>query len=91
MEERNQRSPGGKLALWAFYAYCGYFLWVMARYLWIVSGIEAPPGATSDWSMATASGKWLGALLGATVMSAIGRCWVRWRGTPVRGVINFPG
>ncbi|WP_313055422.1 cell division protein DrpB [Atlantibacter hermannii] len=72
MEERNQRSPGGKLALWAFYAYCGYFLWVMARYLWIVSGIEAPLGATSDWSMATASGKWLGALLGATVMSAIG-------------------
>lgn len=72
MEERSQRSPGGKLALWAFYAFCGYFIWVMARYLWVISDIQAPPGATSEWSMTTTSGKWLGALLGAAVMSAIG-------------------
>ena len=30
MEDKAKRSPGGKLALWAFYAFCGYFLWAMA-------------------------------------------------------------
>lgn len=72
MDEKAQRSLGGKLALWVFYAFCCYFFWVMARYCWIVSDIEAPPGATADWSMATASGKWLGAILGALVLGAVG-------------------
>ena len=26
MEDKAKRSPGGKLALWAFYAFCGYLL-----------------------------------------------------------------
>lgn len=37
MEQKHDRSLGGKLALWVFYAFCGYFIWAMARYLWIVS------------------------------------------------------
>ncbi|STW06161.1 putative outer membrane protein N precursor [Klebsiella grimontii] len=39
MEDKAKRSPGGKLALWAFYAFCGYFLWAMARYWWVVGQI----------------------------------------------------
>ncbi|MGL4719498.1 MAG: cell division protein DrpB, partial [Kluyvera intermedia] len=34
MEERMNRSPGGRLALWVFYAFCGYFVWAMVRYIW---------------------------------------------------------
>lgn len=72
MDEKVQRSLGGKLALWVFYAFCCYFLWAMAHYFWVTSAIEAPPGVASEGSFATASGKWLAALLGASVLGAIG-------------------
>ncbi len=36
MEEQAKRSPGGKLALWALYAFCGYCVWVIVRYWWVV-------------------------------------------------------
>ncbi|EOW6523275.1 cell division protein DrpB, partial [Escherichia coli] len=50
MEERLSRSPGGKLALWAFYTWCGYFVWAMARYIWVMSRIPDAPvsGFESD-------------------------------------------
>lgn len=32
MDEKGQRSLGGKLALWAFYAFCFYFIWMMVRF-----------------------------------------------------------
>lgn len=32
MEVQAKRSPGGKLALWALYAFCGYCVWVIVRY-----------------------------------------------------------
>lgn len=35
MEEQAKRSPGGKLALWALYAFCGYCVWVIVRYCWV--------------------------------------------------------
>lgn len=72
MEQKAQRSLGGKLALWVFYAYFLYAIWLILRYCWVVSAIEALPGAAADWSMASASGRWLGALLGAAVLGAIG-------------------
>ncbi len=72
MDEKGQRSLGGKLALWAFYAFCFYFIWMMVRFFWVVSDIQAPPGAAADWSMATTSGQWLSALLGAGVLGAVG-------------------
>ena len=60
MEQKAKRSPGGKLALWVFYAFCGYFLWAMARYWWVVGKIESVPGATIDGDLGSTSGKWLG-------------------------------
>ena len=64
MEDKAKRSPGGKLALWAFYAFCGYFLWAMARYWWVVGQIQSVPGATIDGELGSTAGKWIGALLG---------------------------
>lgn len=72
MEQKAKRSPGGKLALWVFYAFCGYFLWAMARYWWVVGKIESAPGATIDGDLGSTSGKWLGALLGFLVLSVVG-------------------
>jgi hypothetical protein len=64
MEDKAKRSPGGKLALWAFYAFCGYFLWAMARYWWVVGKIESVPGATIDGE------------LGQRQENGLARCWV---------------
>ena len=72
MEQKAKRSPGGKLALWVFYAFCGDFLWAMARYWWVVGKIESVPGATIDGDLGSTSGKWLGALLGFLVLSVVG-------------------
>lgn len=71
-EERAARGPGGTLALWVFYAFCGYFLWAMLRYFWVVSQIEPIPGATLEGELGSNTGKWLGALLGFIVLSVVG-------------------
>jgi hypothetical protein len=72
MEERVKRGPGGKLALWVFYAFCGYFVWAMARYFWVISQVQVFPGATIDGELGSTAGKWLGALLGFMVLSLVG-------------------
>lgn len=72
MEKRAVRSPGGKLALWVFYAFCGYFAWAMLRYVWVVSQIAAVPGAAIDGSLSSTAGKWLGALAGFLVLGVVG-------------------
>ena len=64
MEDKAKRSPGGKLALWAFYAFCGYFLWAMARYWWVVGKIESVPGATIDGELGSTAGKLSGPFSG---------------------------
>ncbi|MFP3096595.1 cell division protein DrpB [Kluyvera sichuanensis] len=64
MQEQMERGPGGKLALWVFYAFCGYFVWAMARYLWVISDVQSIPGATIDGEIGSSMGKWIGALLG---------------------------
>lgn len=71
-ETRATRGPGGKLALWVFYAFCGYFVWAMLRYVWVVSQIDPIPGATLDTELGSTAGKWLGALLGFIVLSVVG-------------------
>ncbi|EOB6651548.1 cell division protein DrpB [Escherichia coli] len=65
MEERLSRSPGGKLALWAFYTWCGYFVWAMARYIWVMSRIPDAPVSGFESDLGSTAGKWLGALLGS--------------------------
>lgn len=72
MEENMSRGPGGKLALWVFYAFCGYFFWAMAHYIWVISDVQSIPGATIDGEIASTRGKWLGALLGFSVLSVVG-------------------
>ncbi|MRS89389.1 hypothetical protein GJV04_04965 [Enterobacteriaceae bacterium RIT714] len=72
MEQNNHRSLGGKLALWAFYAFCGYFVWAMLRYVWVVSKITSSPGMVVAGDLGSASGKWLGALLGFLVPGTVG-------------------
>lgn len=72
MEQNNTRGLGGKLALWAFYAFCGYFAWAMLRYLWGVSKIPAAPDMVVDGDLGSTSGKWLGAFLGFLVLGAVG-------------------
>lgn len=72
MEEQAKRSPGGKLALWALYAFCGYCIWVIVRYWWVVGKIQSVPGASVDGDFGTTAGKWLGALLGMLVLGGIG-------------------
>ena len=72
MEEKAKRSPGGKRALWAFYAFCGYFLWAMVRYWWVVGHIQSVPGAGIDGDLGSTAGKWLGALLGFLVLGVVG-------------------
>lgn len=72
MEERIERGPGGKLALWVFYAFCCYFVWAMAHYVWVISEVQSIPGATIDGEMGSTTGKWIGALLGFLVLGIVG-------------------
>lgn len=72
MEDKPLRSPGGKLALWLFYGWCGYFIWAMVRYFWVVSAIQVTPGVTLDGDMGTLSGKLMGALAGSLVFVVVG-------------------
>jgi len=72
MEQKHDRSLGGKLALWVFYAFCGYFIWAMARYLWIVSKVTSVPGPLIEGDLGSTSGKWLSALFGFLLLSAVG-------------------
>ncbi|MEA1065311.1 cell division protein DrpB [Erwinia sp. HR93] len=45
MEEKPTRGLGGRLALWAFYACCCYFLVSLARYLMSASSDESDTGS----------------------------------------------
>lgn len=72
MEEEMERGQGGKLALWVFYAFCGYFVWAMVRYVWVVSQIPALSGTVVEGDLGSTSGKWLGALLGFLVLGTVG-------------------
>ncbi len=71
MEERLSRSPGGKLALWAFYTWCGYFVWAMARYIWVMSRIPDAPVSGFESDLGSTAGKWLGALVGFLFMALV--------------------
>ncbi|KNC90554.1 cell division protein DrpB [Trabulsiella odontotermitis] len=72
MEERVKRGPGGKLALWVFYAFCGYFVWAMARYFWVISQVQIVPGTTINGELGSTAGIWLGALMGFIVLALVG-------------------
>lgn len=66
MEEQAKRSPGGKLALWALYAFCGYCVWVIVRYWWVVGKIHSVPGASVEVILEQRPG------------NGLAPCWVCW-------------
>lgn len=35
MEDKEQRSPGGKLALWVFWIFCAWFIWSLLNDIWL--------------------------------------------------------
>lgn len=72
MNQKYDRSLGGKLALWVFWAFCGYFLWAMARYVWVISKVSSISGALVEGDVGSTTGKWLGALLGFLVLGTVG-------------------
>ncbi|EIO28364.1 inner membrane protein yedR [Escherichia coli PA40] len=46
--------------MWAFYTWCGYFVWAMARYIWVMSRIPDAPVSGFESDLGSTAGKWLG-------------------------------
>ncbi|EDX0902628.1 hypothetical protein GTE54_002619 [Salmonella enterica subsp. enterica] len=61
-EDNATRSMGGKLALWVFYTFCGYFIWAMARCVWLMSAIQTEPVLGPINTPGSTTEKWLNAL-----------------------------
>ncbi|EHV3523923.1 hypothetical protein K0N23_001598 [Salmonella enterica] len=61
-EDNSTRSMGGKLALWVFYTFCGYFIWAMARCVWLMSAIQTEPVLGPISTPGSTTEKWLNAL-----------------------------
>lgn len=61
-EDNATRSMGGKLALWVFYTFCGYFIWAMARCVWLMSAIQTEPVLGPISTPVSTTEKWLNAL-----------------------------
>ncbi|EAA7088908.1 hypothetical protein FGH87_04625 [Salmonella enterica] len=75
-EDNATRSMGGKLALWVFYTFCGYFIWAMARCVWLMSAIQTEPVLGPISAPGSATEKWLNALsLGVVWLILGGIAW----------------
>ncbi len=87
MEEQAKRSPGGKLALWALYAFLRILCLGHCALLVGSGKIHSVPGASVEGDFGTTAGKWLGALLGMLVLGGIGSILgaVVWYTRPSRG------
>lgn len=72
MEERFFCSSGGKLVLWVFYIWCGYFVWVMVCYIWVMSWIFDVFVLGFESDLGFIVGKWLGVLVGFLFMVLVG-------------------
>lgn len=75
-EDNATRSMGGKLALWVFYTFCGYFIWAMARCVWLMSAIQTEPVLGPISTPGSATEKWLNAL-------SLGVVWLILGASPV--------
>ncbi len=72
MKIKRVRGPGGKLALWAFWLFCLYFLWNVVQILWTISRTAAPSaGSLHETGMAEPA-QWLLALLSLLTFGAVG-------------------
>ncbi|EAA8277609.1 hypothetical protein G6162_003530 [Salmonella enterica] len=86
-EEKATRSMGGKLALWVFYTFCVYFIWVMARYVWLISVIQVEPVLGPNGAPVSVTEKWLNALSLGVVLLILGS--IAWYTRPRKG-LTFP-
>ena len=71
MERKIERSPGGKLALWVFYAFA---VTLSGRWPGMFGSSVNTVAAecSSGRDLGSTSGKWLGALLGCLVLGTVG-------------------
>lgn len=72
MKRKNVRGPGGKLALWAFWLFCAYFLWNIVQNLWAITRTSVSPAGLLQESGTAEPAQWLLALLSLLTFSAVG-------------------
>ncbi len=72
MQKKRERSPGGILALWVFYAFCGYFIWTVMHYLWVIGKVTTLLDSLAGEDPCEISSKLLGVLLRFMALSAVG-------------------
>lgn len=83
-EEKGTRSMGGKLALWVFYTFCGYFIWAMAHCVWLMSAIQTEPVLGPNGEPGSTTEKWLNALSLGIVWLILGS--IAWYTRPRKGL-----
>ncbi|ELH9513470.1 hypothetical protein ACEQMR_002695 [Salmonella enterica] len=79
-EEKATRSMGGKLALWVFYTFCVYFIW-------LISVIQVEPVLGPNGAPVSVTEKWLNALSLGVVWLNLGS--IAWYTRPRKG-LTFP-
>lgn len=72
MEEQVKCSLGGKFVFWVLYVFCGYCVWVIVCYWWVVGKIYSVFGVSVEGDFGIMVGKWFGVLLGMLVFGGIG-------------------
>lgn len=72
MEDKTERSLGGKLALWVFWIFCAWFIWSLLSDIWlpgpppgVVSGARNAPGGSDFTFSSVLVLSLVGAILGA--------------------------
>ncbi|MDV2865110.1 cell division protein DrpB [Phytobacter ursingii] len=79
--EKKIRSPGGKLALWAFWLFCLHFIWSLAQIAWTVNRTAAiSAGGLFD----AEPGRWILAFLSLLTFGTVGLIlgWIAWYTRP---------
>lgn len=72
MEERLLSQPWRQIGFVGFLYMGGYFVWAMARYIWVMSRIPDAPVSGFESDLGSTAGKWLGALVGFLFMALVG-------------------
>ncbi|MBZ0056683.1 MULTISPECIES: cell division protein DrpB [unclassified Leclercia] len=72
MQNKRERSPGGILALWVFYAFCGYFIWTVMHYMWVIGKVTTFLDSLAGDDPCVISSKLLGVMLRFMALSAVG-------------------
>ncbi|WP_039058487.1 cell division protein DrpB [Enterobacter sp. Bisph1] len=71
MEDKVDRSLGGKLALWVFWIFCTYSVWSVLNDIWPVSQMSASIGFNPGVGK-TITGSGLHTLFGMLVLAIVG-------------------